>query len=131
MITDLDGCKEYDATAGYGYQQYFKIDDVVNNHGADGNIVNLKLYVMGSKDAHILLSTEESPSAVDPVYEIVLGGGANTFSEIRRKRRTQALQSIRRKNLLSPLNLLPITIKIALSMYCTYIHQSFDNFRSK
>lgn len=112
----MDQCKEFDATSGYGYQKYFKIDDV-KNHGADGNIVNLKLYVMGPKDAHILLSTEESPSAADPVYEIVLGGGANTFSEIRRKRKTQALQSIRRKNLLSPLNPIPINIKIALSMY--------------
>lgn len=108
-------CREYDATSGYGYQTYFKIDDV-SNHFADGHIVNLKLYVLGSKDAHILLATAESPSTVDPVYEIVLGGGGNTFSEIRRKRKTQALQSIRRKSLLSPLYPLPITIKIALSM---------------
>ncbi|XP_037032666.1 uncharacterized protein LOC119071739 [Bradysia coprophila] len=113
-LKDLDRCQEYDATSGYGYQKYFKIDDV-NNHGADGNIVNLKLYVMGPKDAHILLSTEEAPSTMDPVYEIVLGGGANTFSEIRRKRKTQALQSIRRKNLLSSLNPIPISIKIAMN----------------
>lgn len=113
-ILDLDDCKEYDATSGYGYQKYFKIDDVSNRHADSGIIVNLKLYVMGPKDAHILLATEESPSTTDPVYEIVLGGGANTFSEIRRKRKTQALQSIRRK-ILSALNPIPITIKIALS----------------
>lgn len=117
----MDNCKEYDATSGYGYQKYFKIDDV-NNNGAAGNIVNLKLYIMGPKDAHILLATEESPSTTDPVYEIVLGGGANTFSEIRRKRKTQALQSVRRKNLLSPLNPIPITIKIAQGTLYSHSH---------
>lgn len=43
----------------------------------------------------------------------VLGAGANTFSEIRRKRKAVALKTIKRLNMLSPINVLPVQIRIS------------------
>lgn len=43
---------------------------------------------------------------------IVIGAGSNTFVEIRRQRQTQPLRTIRVKNILSPINPLPLTIRI-------------------
>lgn len=49
-----------------------------------------------------------------PFQMIVLGAGGNTFSEIRRRRTTLPLQTIRMKNLLSAIEPLPINIRISL-----------------
>lgn len=42
----------------------------------------------------------------------MLGAGGNTFAEIRRQRQIKPLRTILVKNLLSPINPLPLTIKI-------------------
>lgn len=52
-------------------------------------------------DAHILLSPNPSPEEADPVYEIVLGAGKNSFSDIRRKRRAATKSSAYTKDILS------------------------------
>lgn len=45
---------------------------------------------------------------------VVIGAGSNTFVEIRRQRQTQPLNTIRVKNILSPINPLPLTIRITV-----------------
>lgn len=42
----------------------------------------------------------------------VLGAGGNTFSEIRRKLKSSPLKTVKRSNLLSVLNVLPVLIRI-------------------
>lgn len=48
------------------------------------------------------------------LFLTVIGAGSNTFVEIRRQRQTQPLRTIRVKNILSPINPLPLTIRITV-----------------
>lgn len=69
---------------GYKYNKWFNATpndavDAVNNEGD----VFLKFYVRGSSNAHIMLSADPPSFG----YEIVLGGGANTFCDIRKSNR--------------------------------------------
>lgn len=42
----------------------------------------------------------------------MIGAGGNTFSEIRRQRQSQQLQSVRNKGFLSPIEITPLTIRV-------------------
>lgn len=75
-------------------------------------IVNLRIAILAAKDAHILLSPNDSPELFDPVYEIVLGAGSNTFCEIRRKMRLSSLKTKRILNVLSAVD--PTAMNIVL-----------------
>lgn len=66
---DLANCTEFSAVTGYNYQTYFKIEDM-SSKLPDADLLNIKLYVLATKDAHVLLSTEENPPASSNVYEI-------------------------------------------------------------
>lgn len=87
----IKNCKEYDATNGYNYSTFFILSDI-NDNKSDENIVNLKLGVLATKDAHILLSDKLFPTSNDSVYEFVLGAGANTFCEVRKKQKKSPLK---------------------------------------
>lgn len=71
-LKDLQFCQEYDVKAGYSYSTFFHIEKLKPNQNASAKvdaILNLKLFVLASKDAHILLSpTDQIKSS--PVYEI-------------------------------------------------------------
>lgn len=45
----------------------------------------------------------------------VLGAGGNTFNEIRRKRQKDPMKTVRMKNFLSPIDIMPLTIRILKS----------------
>lgn len=131
---DLESCKEYDTKLGYGYHDYFAIENIKDAQFPD-DILRVNLYVLAAKDAHILLSPTDQQDKSSAVYEIgkpvrtyakfdcvyreilflaVIGAGSNTFVEIRRQRQTQPLRTIRFKNILSPINPLPLTIRITV-----------------
>ena len=57
---------------------------------------------MAESDAHLLFSPNPAPTSLEPVYEIIIGGGKNTFSEIRRLRRSNSRATITTKDILSP-----------------------------
>lgn len=132
---EIGRCKEYDATSGYGYHNYFKLDEM-RVGSAHSDLVNIKLFVLAAKDAHILLSPIVAPNSTTPVYEIgrlrgsyqwmlvishlsallailVLGAGGNTFAEIRRRRQSNSMKTIRTRKLLSSIEPLPIRIRIS------------------
>lgn len=75
-------------TMGYKYSQWYNATPIntlnVANNKSD---VLLKFYVRGSSNAHVML-TADPPSFG---YEIVLGGGANTFCDIRKSNRYNIL----------------------------------------
>lgn len=58
--------------SGYKYSTFFHIESLKPNRNAnvtDDTILDLRLYVLASKDAHILLSpTDQIKSS--PIYEI-------------------------------------------------------------
>ena len=78
----------------------------------NGNTTTFRLLVLGPKDAHILLSPNNSPDAADEVYEIVLGAGNNQFCEIRKKKQKNPIKTKITKDLLSPIDPLPLIIKL-------------------
>uniref|UniRef100_A0AAU6PBK1 Nicotinic acetylcholine receptor beta2 n=1 Tax=Protohermes xanthodes TaxID=1452977 RepID=A0AAU6PBK1_9NEOP len=80
--SDFSTCKEY-ISKGYVYKQYYEIKNLF--HSA-GYIVDLHFSVQSSHDAHILLTPATDLDKKEPVYEIVLGAGRNTFSDLRRLR---------------------------------------------
>lgn len=102
-----------------------------NNHS---DLLNIKLFVLGSKDAHILLSSTDKLKSDSPLYEIgkfsavavsdgsihllivcnsvVLGAGGNTFAEIRRRRQSSTMATVRLQKLLSSIEPLPIRIRV-------------------
>ncbi|XP_065081381.1 uncharacterized protein NtR [Ochlerotatus camptorhynchus] len=109
---DLDKCKQFNAISGYNYHTYFKLEELDNHNLDNETLVNLRLFVVAAKDAHILLSDTNSTSPDAQVYEIVIGAGANTFSEIRKQRKKNPLKTKSTKNVLSPIDPLPLRIRI-------------------
>ena len=79
----------------------------------DDYYIDLHLYVLGASNAHILLSSTNEVNDNETHYEIVLGAGGNAFSEIRKKRKSSPLVSKQTKGLLSPINPLPINLKVS------------------
>uniref|UniRef100_A0A0P6K120 Putative farnesoic acid 0-methyl transferase n=1 Tax=Aedes aegypti TaxID=7159 RepID=A0A0P6K120_AEDAE len=109
---DLDKCKQYNAVSGYNYHAFFKLADLDNHSPDNETIVNLRLFVVTAKDAHVLLSDSDSNIADAQVYEIVIGAGANTFSEIRKQRKKNPLKTKSTKGVLSAIDPLPLRIRI-------------------
>ncbi|XP_053683435.1 uncharacterized protein LOC128733695 [Sabethes cyaneus] len=109
---DLDKCKQYNAVSGYNYHTFFKLEELENHSLDNETVINLRLFVITSKDAHILLSDIESATADAQVYEIVIGAGANTFSEIRKQRKKNPLKTKSTKGILSAIDPLPLRIRI-------------------
>uniref|UniRef100_A0A336N7Y6 CSON008575 protein n=2 Tax=Culicoides sonorensis TaxID=179676 RepID=A0A336N7Y6_CULSO len=108
----LDKCKMYDAVNGYNYKTYFHLSDLKHVTPQDDELIKINIYVLGSKDAHILFSPTSAPDPDTPVYEI--GAGANTFCEIRKKRKSNPLKT-KRLQILSVIDPVPITIRITRS----------------
>lgn len=80
LFKDLQFCKEYDVKSGYKYSTFFHIESLkpnLNPINKSDTIVNMKLFVIQSKDAHILLSpTDQIKSS--PIYEI----GMHSWTEL-------------------------------------------------
>lgn len=70
-------------TMGYEYNRFHNIADLMDTTDNDNQSVLLKFYAQATSNAHVMLTNEPSSYG----YEIVLGGGSNRFSEIRRSKR--------------------------------------------
>lgn len=92
-------------TFGYGYRQFFHLSETSLHSPIAGGDLLVKFMVRARSDAHVLLSPSPSPEESESVYEIVLGAGKNTFSDIRRLRRTATRASSLTKDLLSSTDL--------------------------
>ncbi|KAG8229648.1 hypothetical protein J437_LFUL008580, partial [Ladona fulva] len=80
-LKDLTCHEEF--TFGYSYRNYHRISELTTNR-TDGFRLDFK--VRAGSNAHISFAENAYPSARDIVYEIVLGAGRNTYSDIRRGR---------------------------------------------
>lgn len=89
-------------TYGYGYNKFFHISPSGNH---DGGNITIRFLVRARSDAHLLLSSTPSPMDGEAVYEVVLGGGRNVFSDIRRLRLGSTKATAYTKDLLSPVEL--------------------------
>lgn len=101
------------ADDGYTYKKFFKIRPDMHTPQRDpDDLVNLKLFVHAAKDVHILLSNSVNPPLTEPVYEIVLDAGDDTFSEIRNRRSKVPLKTVRRHNVIEPDEITPVVIRV-------------------
>ncbi|XP_030757127.1 neuronal acetylcholine receptor subunit beta-3-like [Sitophilus oryzae] len=102
--TDLTKCStiSYSRT-GSNYKEFYPIS--VKNNPENGSLIfDFHFAVLATSDAHILLAPSDNITKQDPVYELVIGAGGNTFSDIRRMQKSDVKASVRIKNLLSALD---------------------------
>ncbi|XP_052873315.1 neuronal acetylcholine receptor subunit beta-3 [Anopheles cruzii] len=110
---ELHKCKQYNAISGYNYRTFFRLHELDHHRTLQDTVfyVDLLVYVMAPRDGHILFSQETKTT--NNSLEIVLGGGSNTFSTIRLGSKGAAVKSKPRSGLLSPIEPLPVRIRIS------------------
>lgn len=106
----MSKCQEYSAFKGYGYKNFFKIRDLEHADVNDYSFT-MRIILLATKDAHILLSPVVDPTS-ENVYEIVLGAGENSFCEIRKNKQKNPIKTKVIKDILSPIDPLPLLIKV-------------------
>ncbi|KAI4467351.1 hypothetical protein MML48_2g00011602 [Holotrichia oblita] len=94
------GCKTHVANSS----QYSVFHEIENDQRSSWFLFELRFSVLAKSDAHILISETKNISKSTPVYEIVLGAGLNTFSDIRRG--LKSLDKVRK----STVNILSSTV---------------------
>ncbi|XP_053659420.1 uncharacterized protein LOC128708466 [Anopheles marshallii] len=108
---ELHKCKQHNAINGYNYRAFFKLHELQHHHLTDPDLmVDLQMYVLAPRDGHILLS--EQNKTLGTAVEIVLGGGGNTFSQIRFGQKGSPLRTKATIGLLSPIEPLPVRVRI-------------------
>ncbi|XP_053676123.1 neuronal acetylcholine receptor subunit alpha-3-like [Anopheles nili] len=111
---ELHKCKQYNAIAGYNYRNFFKLHELKHHSSDDTDlIVDLLVYVLAPRDGHILFSEQNKSSS--SALEIVLGGGGNTFSQIRFGQKGAPLKTKSSVGLLSPIDPLPVRVRVESS----------------
>ncbi|KPI97751.1 Neuronal acetylcholine receptor subunit non-alpha-2 [Papilio xuthus] len=107
-------CKEHICKHGYVYETYYRVDSSDRRHlKMEAELLfEMHLAILAGSNGHILLSTVPQPSTNDPVYEIVIGGGSNRFTELRRNLRRNARASSKTVGILSAIEFRPFYIKV-------------------
>ncbi|XP_048004263.1 acetylcholine receptor subunit alpha [Leguminivora glycinivorella] len=107
-------CKEHICKHGYKYETFYKIDAEDREHVKSDASVALEMHIaiLAANNGHILLSTKANPTVKDPVYEIVVGGGGNKFTELRRNLRRNGKISKPTVGILSAIEFRPFFIRI-------------------
>ncbi|CAB3385729.1 Hypothetical predicted protein [Cloeon dipterum] len=103
-------------TLSYGYNRFHQWSTFAKSSKAtDGSTSSwtLKFKVRAASDAHILLTTDRNTTLSMPVYEIVLGAGRNSFSDLRRLQRTGTRSTLPTADILSPLELRGFWIRLS------------------
>ncbi|XP_026316151.1 uncharacterized protein LOC113227440 [Hyposmocoma kahamanoa] len=106
-------CKEHQCLHGYSYETFYKLDAEARKPQTPGAVFEMHLAILASSNGHILLSTLPFPDPNDPVYEIVVGGGGNKFTELRRNLRRNAKTSAKTTGILSAVDFRAFYIRIS------------------
>lgn len=107
-------CKEHICQHGYRYETYYRTDaEELKETNKELNVIfDMHIAIQASSNGHILLSPVLNPTPFDDVYEIVVGGGSNKFTELRRNLRRNAKISVKTPDILSTVDLRAFHIKI-------------------
>ncbi|XP_053620310.1 acetylcholine receptor subunit alpha-type unc-38-like isoform X2 [Plodia interpunctella] len=105
-------CKQHICRNGYIYDNYYRIENNVWKPSDPNVSFEMHIAIQAASNGHILLSPVEHAGFSDPVYEIVVGGGGNTFTELRRNLRRNAKASAKTLGILSNAELRGFYIKI-------------------
>lgn len=112
---DAMRCKEHICRHGYSYETFYRVDaNEMRSINVDPHSVfEMHIAIQAASNGHIVLSEIPNPGVSDPVYEIVVGGGGNKFTELRRNLRRNAKSSVTTPQILSPIELRGFYIKIS------------------
>ncbi|XP_041971419.1 neuronal acetylcholine receptor subunit alpha-5 [Aricia agestis] len=105
-------CKEHLCKHGYSYETFYHVDTLAKKSKSPEVLLEMHIAILAASNGHILLSTNSKVDASEPVYEIVVGGGANKFTELRRNVRKNAKTSAKTLGILSPIDFRPFYIRI-------------------
>ncbi|XP_028178846.1 neuronal acetylcholine receptor subunit alpha-5 [Ostrinia furnacalis] len=106
-------CKEHICQRGYSYDTYYSVDaEDRKNYNSDGVTFEMHIAIQAGSNGHILLSSVAYPDHNDPVYEIVVGGGGNKFTELRRNLKRNAKASSVTVGILSAVELRGFYIRL-------------------
>lgn len=94
------------------YKDFFRISDQTRYEN-ESLLLDFHFSVLGASDAHILLAPSEKLEKDDPAYEVVIGAGGNTFSDIRRAQKSFVKASTTSKGLLSALDVKSFWLHVA------------------
>lgn len=75
--------------------------EILPKYKPQGYVLRYPLFIQGSRDAFIALSTSQNPTPDDDAYEILLGNNGNTFHQITRKINGKLLAKTRESRVLS------------------------------
>ncbi|CAG9568628.1 unnamed protein product [Danaus chrysippus] len=114
MVSVAMQCKEHLCQHGYNYETYYLVEsDQRKIVRSDPSITfEMHIAILAASNGHILLSTVSQPDAADPVYEIVVGGGGNKFTELRGNLKRNAKASAKTVGILSTIEFRAFYIKI-------------------
>ncbi|KAI5644633.1 farnesoic acid 0-methyl transferase domain-containing protein [Phthorimaea operculella] len=113
-------CKEHICTHGYAYDKFYEVFEGDGIHNNNESVFEMHLAILASSNGHILLSNTPAPEANEEVYEIVVGGGGNKFTELRRNLRRNAKASAKTMGILSAIEFRAFYIKISDSGYIEF-----------
>ncbi|XP_063897340.1 acetylcholine receptor subunit beta [Helicoverpa armigera] len=107
-------CKEHICRDGYSYKTFYSVDsDNLKAVAKDADTAfEMHIGIQAGSNGHILLSPIYKPGYKDPVYEIVVGGGGNQFTELRRNLKRNARSSVKTPRILSSFEVRGFYIKI-------------------
>lgn len=109
QFTDYSKCRIHYSRSEGTYKTFYEFAEIP---GESNLTLDFHFSVLSRSDAHILLSPSSNVEKTDSVYEIVIGAGGNTFSDIRRRQKSSVQASYRFKGLLSGLDLSSFWIHI-------------------
>ncbi|KRT84303.1 hypothetical protein AMK59_486, partial [Oryctes borbonicus] len=101
--TDFSGCQMHVSRSETTYNIFYEID-TYNQPRDKWYQFDFHFSVLAANNAHILISETDKVASSDAVYEIVLGSGGNTFSDIRRGIRSQTKRHVKTVNILSSID---------------------------
>lgn len=110
LIVDFSKCKIHYSRSEVAYNTFYKISDQMSTENLS---LDFHFSVLARSDAHVLLSPSNTIQKNDPVYEIVLGAGGNTFTDIRRMQKSSVQETLRIKGLVSALDINSFYIHIS------------------
>lgn len=115
------------------YSHFVKID---HKQQPEGYLVRFPVYVRGSKDARIMLSSTQAPDPLkDNVYEIRVGTEGNSLTTISRKMNGAVMTKVWEQNIMSPFKLTMLVVEVTKGRSkCTYLigeNTYFSSFYSR
>ncbi|GJQ78580.1 hypothetical protein Trydic_g11690 [Trypoxylus dichotomus] len=109
--TDFSRCQMHVSRSETEYTIFYEIDKY-NQFRSNWYQFDFHFSVLAPSNAHILISETNKVADRDAVYEIVLGAGANTFSDIRRLIRGQTKHQVKTANILSSIDYTAFWIRV-------------------